>query len=80
MTPTTIRLTRDGTHYTYACEFFTATIWKYQSAYGDIQWGCDIRYPEGHHGVDLTYGQFDTLGGARNWVAHLSKTAKEETV
>lgn len=69
---TKIRLTRDGDAYKFTCDKFTANIWKFESAYGDMQWGCDIIHNDNmHHGVDDTYCQFDYLDQVRTYIGHL---------
>lgn len=66
-----VRLSRDGAHYVFTGERFVATVWRFRSAYGDYQWGCDVEWTDGRRSVD--YSQFDYLADARRWVAILAE-------
>ena len=72
-TPNTIKFNRDGDQYTFSCDKFTANVWKFESAYGDTQWGCDITHTDDRmRGTDAGYQQFDFLADARLWIASLA--------
>lgn len=76
MTSTTkIKFTRDGDAYKFGCERFTANIWKFESAYGDTQWGCDIEWQDGRT-ITAEYSQFDYLENVRNWIGYLVTEVK----
>jgi hypothetical protein len=68
----TIKFNRDGNLYTFTCDKFTASVWKFESAYGDTQWGCDILHADDRmRGTDAGYQQFDYLADARRWITSL---------
>ncbi len=49
----------DGS-YTFTSESFIADAWQFRSDYGDLQWGCDIRYIDGRQ-MDCEFLQMDYL-------------------
>lgn len=61
----TIKLRKDGDQYRYEGKQATYTIWKFLSAYGDPQWGCDISYADGRS----SYAQWDLLAEVRHYIA-----------
>ena len=49
----------DGS-YTFNSELFVADTWQFRSDYGDLQWGCDIRYIDGRE-MECEFFQMDYL-------------------
>lgn len=63
----TVKLTREGQgSYTYTdAAGSTYSVFRFMSAYGDIQWRCDVERPNG----PASYWQADTLGEIRVYIA-----------
>ena len=64
----TVKLTREGQgSYTYTDAAGNVyNVFRFVSAYGDIQWRCDVERTNGQ----TSYWQADTLGEIRATIAH----------